>query len=574
MSDSDQAAGGWTAGGGNSEMPWTHTEMPCVYCGRALPRDSQRCPHCKTSYSVAVRRASREIEGDWFYLEPRNPSNRGVDFRTMLKLIEKGRLKRDSVVRGPATRQDWMFAAEAPRLSKYLGVCPHCFAPAGGEQEFCDTCHRHLDERPARLRPGVASPGAPCHFPDREALEEQLAESLKAHEMGRVASQAAIQESNAIEEVFGQESREATPSSAVAARPKSRRPRERQVKLHVVMLLTVFTVIPLGLLMLSLPVERVFGDPDQEGSTAGNVYNNRMGFWRWIKGESDPQVATDAGGEGVSQRPGDSPTAAPQDHAPTIRRRLDEARQAEAAGELDTALSIYQSLQSSYPAGQLPGDLQRTISDLETRAARKSETDRAVSKVKQIVATQEEGKNQRAKVLLTELSIHERALAADAGYDLAALELKIGAAIQAEEEKVSREKRRRDVRDLVNQAKNHMNAKRYDLALVGLKLIRDKYPADDLPEGVDLPAMIRKAENKGVDPEVAVKPPPPPPPPASPERQKADLLWAEVKDLEAKKKFDEAYVKCQEIQKMPAEVQPAGLEDKMKELKIKWFTGG
>lgn len=570
MSDSDQSAGGWTASGGNSEMPWKNSEMPCVYCGRALPRDSQRCTYCKTSYSVAVRRASREIEGSWFYLEPRNPSNRGVDFRTMLKLIEKGRLKRDGIVRGPTTRQDWMYAAETPMLSKHLGLCPHCFAPASGQQEFCDTCHRHLDERPARLRPGIPSPGAPDCFPAREAMEEELAEALKTHEMGRVASEAAAQESSAIEEVFGQEAREAAPSGA-AQRPKTRRPRQRQVKLHVVILLTVVTVIPLGLLMLSLPVERIFGDPGQDGSTANNVYTNRMGFWRWIKGQSEPRVADTTSGTGGPRQPDGSQAEAPQDDAPTISRRLAAAREAEAAGELDMALGIYQSLQATYPAGKLPGDLQSSIDNLKTRVIRKSETDLAVAKVKEIVAAHEQGKDQRAKVMLADLSIRERNLAGEAGHDLAALELKISAALQAEEERVSREKRRRDVQDLLNQARNHLAGKRYDLALVGLKLIRDKYPPEDLPAGTDLAAMIRKAENNGVDPEAAV---PPPPPPASPEKQKADQLWAEVKDLESKKKFDLAYGKCLEIQKLPAEVQPADLEAKMKELKIKWFTGG
>ena len=73
-----------------SDEPWLRDQMPCVYCGQSLGRDSTRCPHCKTSYSVAVRRASREIEGPWFYLEPRNPSNRGVDLNTAADFIRAG----------------------------------------------------------------------------------------------------------------------------------------------------------------------------------------------------------------------------------------------------------------------------------------------------------------------------------------------------------------------------------------------------------------------------------------------------------------------------------------------------
>ena len=179
-------------GDAGDAAPWLAATMPCVYCGRTIERSSQRCPQCKTSYSMAVRKASREVEGDWFYLEPRNPSNRGVDFRTMLKLIEKGRLRPDSIVRGPATHQDWMYAAEAPMLSKHLGNCPHCFGPATGNDEFCTTCGRHLDQIPGRLKSGLSSPTANVRFAAREQMEQSLAEALKTHELARTAAMVAV----------------------------------------------------------------------------------------------------------------------------------------------------------------------------------------------------------------------------------------------------------------------------------------------------------------------------------------------------------------------------------------------
>ena len=115
-----------------------------------------------------------------------------------------------------------------------------------------------------------------------------------------------------------------------------------------------------------------------------------------------------------------------------------------------------------------------------------------------------------------------------------------------------------------------MAAQKYANALPALKTIRKNFAADDLPSGftlADLDALIRKAENNGLDPEdPSAKP--------NPDQHTADQLWAEVKDLEAQKKYDLAFQKCQEIQKLPAEVQPKDLDAKMKDLKVKWFTGG
>jgi tetratricopeptide (TPR) repeat protein len=159
---------------------WRGTQSPCVYCGQVIDRASDRCPHCRTSFSLAVRKASREVIGPWYYLDQRNPSGRGVTFETLIKMIEKGRLKPDSIVRGPTTHQDWMFAAEAPRLAKYLGMCPHCFAAAKPEDTFCTSCQLNMNQRPAEPRPGVPADlvKAPV-FKDAYEIEKQLAAETK-----------------------------------------------------------------------------------------------------------------------------------------------------------------------------------------------------------------------------------------------------------------------------------------------------------------------------------------------------------------------------------------------------------
>ncbi|MBE3097965.1 MAG: hypothetical protein IMZ44_12670 [Planctomycetes bacterium] len=163
---------------GSSDQPaWQGEKAPCVYCGQVIGRSEERCPHCKTSFSPAVRRASREVMGDWFYLDSRNPSGRGITFETLIKMIEKGRIKADSIVRGPTTHQDWLYAAETPRLAKYLGMCPHCFAEAKPEDTYCTRCQLNMNTRAGEPRPGVPADLArePFHRAAHE-MEQQLAQ--------------------------------------------------------------------------------------------------------------------------------------------------------------------------------------------------------------------------------------------------------------------------------------------------------------------------------------------------------------------------------------------------------------
>ena len=555
MSDTDQPGGDWGAEGPNAEMPWTDSRMPCVYCGRLLPRDSKRCPECKTSYSLAVRRASREVEGPWFYLEQRNPSNRGVDTATMLKLIEKGRLKRSSVVRGPTTKQDWMYAAEAPLISKHLGVCPHCFGPASGAQEFCDNCHRSLDERPARLRPGVSQPGAESQFPQREATEASLAEALKTHDMARVASQMVLveEEPSPLHDILGRESSDVAPTAATPTprRPRPKRFGDRHPKPHIVVLLTIVTVIPLGLLMMFVPL------PGE------NTRRNQQAVRQWLAGLF---------GAGSSEP---EPPAPGQD--PTILQRIEDAHAAAQSGEYNRALAIYDDLIRTHPGTDLADQLLDERAEVQNHINRKTESARVLDKLRKVQQTYEAGKHVEAKSLLATLTIDERGIATHAGFDVRALEVKIIAALQVEEERRQQKLRRQAVRNLLAKAGRELHNKDFDGALATYQEIANKYPAEDLPNDVDLAALIEQARSRKVGP-----PPPPPPPPEQADKVKADSLWAEAKRLEGRREFRKAIKKCQDILALPAKVHPEGLRAQIEALekkakdKEKWdfFFGG
>ncbi len=492
MSESDLKAGGAAR-----EKPWTDRDMPCVYCGQAVAREVERCPHCKASYSLAVRRASREIEGPWFYMEPRNLSNRGVDFNTMLKMIEKGRLKRDSVVRGPTTHQDWMFAAEAPLLSKHLGVCPHCFSPARPEQEFCDQCDRFLDERPGRLRPGAKQAKKTNFFPARDETEEKLAASLVTHDLAAAAAEAAKEEAAEREAVVRpveepQLGNLPEVQSMAGQRPhggetgETKRPK---VKLHILALLTVVTVVPLGLLMLWLPLEWVMpGSIDREGTTAYNVHHNQVMVRTAILGVF---------GGGKSKAPTDDSQVA---------ELLQEGDTAAENGELEKALEIFEQVRDDNKGKPLARSAERKLAAVkETIANRDRHRQDVMDRMQRIKDALSAGKSEEARRLLAVVGAEDRAIARKLGVDVASLEDRIGLLEVQKRDEAQRERLRGEVKNLLDKANRATEAKRYKVALEVYEEIANKYPTDYLPAGVKLNELIAETKARMAPPTETAK---------------------------------------------------------------------
>ncbi|MCX5683980.1 MAG: hypothetical protein NT049_09880, partial [Planctomycetota bacterium] len=253
-----------TAGSPASKGPWTSDKAPCVYCGQIIGRADDRCPHCKMSFSLAVRKASREVMGDWFYLDPRNPSARGVTFETLIKMIEKGRIRTDSIVRGPTTQNDWMYAAEAPRLAKYLGQCPHCFAEAKPEDTFCTRCQLNMNTRLGEPRPGIPPDlvREPFHRPAHD-IEKQLSQPAPTPQGAAVTSAPAASAAGVGgPSVTPEPPKVVTATAAAAAAAMAEASpatgdrasrvgiaRRRGPRLWLVLVLTWVTLIPVGILL-------------------------------------------------------------------------------------------------------------------------------------------------------------------------------------------------------------------------------------------------------------------------------------------------------------------------------------
>lgn len=124
----------------------------CPFCGVVGDDSGKPCRQCGLENTQATRYATRSKIGPWFVWQQRNPSAPGMNWATLMSLVEKGRITPRSVVRGPTTGQLWRFAARVKGLSREFGTCWHCGAPVERNSRMCMACKR-LQQPP--LNPDV-----------------------------------------------------------------------------------------------------------------------------------------------------------------------------------------------------------------------------------------------------------------------------------------------------------------------------------------------------------------------------------------------------------------------------------
>lgn len=171
--------------------------------------DAGRCQDCKGLLEPLSRQASQNAMGPWFIRDTANPFRPGCSWETLVRLAEKGRITRETVVRGPETRQFWKLAGSVPGLAAKLGACHACAAEVSPRAEACPGCgasfsvvtdRQFLGLSPVRLLPGQApasavaasAAAAPPWRP--RPLVEEVAEEVDdwGTPPGRVASEPEI----------------------------------------------------------------------------------------------------------------------------------------------------------------------------------------------------------------------------------------------------------------------------------------------------------------------------------------------------------------------------------------------
>jgi hypothetical protein len=100
------------------------------------------CKHCGLENSHATRTATRNKIGPWFVWQARNPSAPGMNWATLMALVEKGRITPRSIMRGPTTGQLWRFAARVKGVSREFGICWHCGGSIQNTARLCPVCKR------------------------------------------------------------------------------------------------------------------------------------------------------------------------------------------------------------------------------------------------------------------------------------------------------------------------------------------------------------------------------------------------------------------------------------------------
>jgi hypothetical protein len=129
--------------------------------------------------------------GPWHIRDIKAPFRPGCSFETMKELVKRGRITRETVVRGPTTRQFWNFAGRTPTIANLLGVCHNCGGDVLADAYSCAACgavftpetdRQHLGLAPVHLLPGHAAPeiiaassGAPARAAAERRREAQVA---------------------------------------------------------------------------------------------------------------------------------------------------------------------------------------------------------------------------------------------------------------------------------------------------------------------------------------------------------------------------------------------------------------
>ena len=140
----------------------------CPYCGY-ISESPTRCDHCKGLFEPLSRQATQNQMGPWQLRDSKNPFQPGCSFATLKLLIGRGRVTRNTILRGPTTRQFWSFACNAPGVAVLLGECHSCHTKVKTDEYMCATCNavlspptdrQHLGLTPVKLLPGQAPAAA------------------------------------------------------------------------------------------------------------------------------------------------------------------------------------------------------------------------------------------------------------------------------------------------------------------------------------------------------------------------------------------------------------------------------
>ncbi len=118
-------------------------DVTCPYCG-TTQQDSVRCGACGGYFEPLSRDATQLAMGPWYIRDEAKPFMPGFSTEVLRHQAMAGRIKADTVLRGPTTHQFWMPAARVPGVSRLLGFCHACAASVAPHAKSCPQCQADL----------------------------------------------------------------------------------------------------------------------------------------------------------------------------------------------------------------------------------------------------------------------------------------------------------------------------------------------------------------------------------------------------------------------------------------------
>lgn len=255
----------------------------CPYCGTRLETDAERarCPACKGLLDPLSRQASQNAMGPWAMRDEARPFNPGCSYDTLKALVARGRIRRDTIIRGPTTRQFWMFAANVPGVAVLLGECHACHHAVQPDEFLCARCgvalspptdRQTLGLAPVRLLPGGASAPAiaasavrplapyPPSTPTMPGPIETPPQLRRAAPLSfPVSADPSATSGLSIEDAL-----EAESAAAALAR---RRQRDRVHTITVTLIVAVAAMTALALLLAIMALRKDSASPPEKGPT-------------------------------------------------------------------------------------------------------------------------------------------------------------------------------------------------------------------------------------------------------------------------------------------------------------------
>ena len=118
-------------------------EVTCPYCGHQQD-DPARCGGCGGYFEPMSRQATQLAMGPWYMRDEDKPFMPGFNAAVLKHQAMAGRIKPNTLLRGPTTHQFWMPAIKVPGVSRLLGKCHQCAAAVAPHAKNCPKCEADL----------------------------------------------------------------------------------------------------------------------------------------------------------------------------------------------------------------------------------------------------------------------------------------------------------------------------------------------------------------------------------------------------------------------------------------------